>query len=122
MTTSRKCEAKLWDQKGEKAIGKSECIKELNYHLATLKVKAFEARISLIESNKPVTADSIKNNLTGKIEKSKIVLEVFKNHNDQLAAALVNLQYAPLTIKRYNTSLRHTVLLLNGNITLLTLK
>lgn len=107
MTTSRKCDPKSWDQKAEKAIGKGEYIKELNQHLATLKVKVFEARISLIESNKPVTADSIRNILTGKIEKPKMVLEVFKTHNDQLEA-LVDLQYAPLTIKRYNTSLKHT--------------
>ncbi len=107
MTTSRKCDPKLWGHKSEKAIGKGEYIKELNQHLATLKVKVFEARISLIESNKSVTTDSIKNILTGKIEKSKMILEVFKNHNDRLAE-LVNLEYAPLTIKRYNTSLRHT--------------
>lgn len=107
MTTSRKCDPKIWNQKMEKAIGKGEYIKELNHHLATLKVKVFEARLSLIENNKPVTAESIKNILTGKIEKSKTVLEVFKNHNDKLAE-LQNLQYAPLTIKRYKTSLRHT--------------
>ncbi len=107
MTTSRTCDPKLWDQKGEKVIGKGESIKELNHHLATLKVKVFEARISLIENNKLVTVDSIKNILTGKIEKSKTILEVFKNHNDQMAA-LVNSQYAPLTLERYNTSLRHT--------------
>jgi site-specific recombinase XerD len=107
MTTSRKCDPNFWDQKAEKAIGKTEYINELNHHLSTLKVKVFEARISLIESNKPVTADNIKNMLTGKVEKSKTILEVFKNHNDQMAA-LVNSQYAPLTIERYNTSLRHT--------------
>ena len=71
LTTSRKCDPDLWDQKSEKAYGKSELIKELNNHLATLKVKVFEARLLLIENNKPVTAEGIKNMFIGKVEKSK---------------------------------------------------
>ena len=98
---------KLWDQKSERANGKGEFIKELNNHLTTLKVKVFEARLSLIENNKPVTAESIKNLLTGKVEKSKMVLDVFKYHNEQLAG-LLNSDYSPSTLKRYITSLKHT--------------
>ena len=77
MTTSRKCDPEIWDQKAEKACGKSEYIKELNNHLSTLQVKVFEARLLLIGNNKHVTAEGIKNLLTGKVEKSKMVLEVF---------------------------------------------
>jgi len=72
-----------------------------------LKVKVFEARLLLIENNKPVTAESIKNLLTGRVEKSKLVLEVFKYHNEQLAA-LVDSGYSPSTLKRYETSFSHT--------------
>ena len=107
MATSRKSDPKLWDQKSERANGKGEFIKELNNHLTTLKVKVFEARLSLIENNKPVTAESIKNLLTGKVEKAKMVLEVFEYHNQQMAS-LVNSEYSPTTLKRYKTSLGHT--------------
>ena len=105
MTTSRKCDPELWDQKSERAYGKGEYIKELNNHLSTLKVKVFEARLLLIENNKLVTAESIKNMLIGKVEKSKTIAEVFKNHNDQLGA-LVNSDYSPETLRRYKISLR----------------
>ena len=36
-----------------------------------------------------------------------MMLEVFKYHNDQMAA-LVNQEYAPGTLDRYKTSYRHT--------------
>jgi len=107
LTTSRKCDLKLWDQKSEKASGKGEYLKELNNHLATLKVKVYEARLLLIEQNKTVTAEAIKNMLIGKVEKSKTILEVFQFHNEQLTE-LVNSQYAPLTLQRYRTSFGHT--------------
>jgi site-specific recombinase XerD len=107
MATSRKCDPKIWDQKAEKACGRSEYIKELNNHLSTLQVKVFEARLLLIGNNKHVDVESIKNLLTGKVEKSKMVLEVFNYHNEQIAA-LVNSEYSPSTLKRYKTSLGHT--------------
>ena len=106
MTTSRECDPEIWDQRSEKAIGKSDFIKELNHHLTTLRLKVYEARLSLIERNKIVTADSIKDLLTGKVEKSKMVLEVFKFHNEQMKA-LVNSTFSPATLTKYQTSLVH---------------
>lgn len=107
MTTSRKCDPKIWNQKAEKAFGKTEQIKELNGHLTVLQVKVFEARRLLIEGDKEVTAQAIKNLLIGKVEKSKMILEVFKHHNEQMKA-LVNSEFSPATLERYKTSLEHT--------------
>ena len=107
MTTARHCDPQSWNQKAEKAFGKTEQVKELNNHLTALQVKAFEARRLLIESNKDVTTTAIKNLLTGQGEKSKMILEVFKNHNEQMAA-LINTEFSPATLERYKTSLEHT--------------
>jgi site-specific recombinase XerD len=107
ITTSRNCDPEIWNPKAEQASGKSEYIKELNNHLTTLQVKVFEARLLLIANNKQVTVEGIKSLLTGKKEKSKMILEVFKSHNEQIAA-LVNLEYSPATLKRYKTSMGHT--------------
>jgi hypothetical protein len=108
LTTSRKCDPELWDQKSERAYGKGGYIKELNNHFSTLKVKVFEARLLLIENNTIVTAESIKNLLIGKVEKSKTIAEVFKNHNDQLAA-LIGSDYSPETLRRYKICFGHTL-------------
>jgi len=107
MATSRKCGPEIWDQKSEMAHGKSESIKELNMHLSVLKVKVFEARLLLIGDSKLVTAEAIKNLLTGQKEKPKMILEIFQHHNEQMAA-LVNTEFSPATFERYKTSLEHT--------------
>ncbi len=107
MATSRKCDLNNWNSNAEKAIGKNEEIKELNNHLTTLRMKVFEARLVLIENNKKVTAEAIKNILTGHEEKSKMILEVFKYHNEQMAT-LVGKEFSPATLVRYGTSLKHT--------------
>ena len=107
MTTSRKCNPEIWNQKAEKAFGKTEQVKELNSHLTTLQVKVFEARRLLIDNSKAVTAVAIKNLLTGRDEKSKMILDVFRYHNEQMAA-LVNSDFSPATLERYKTSLEHT--------------
>jgi hypothetical protein len=73
-----------------------------------LKVKVLGTRLLLIENNKLVAGASIKNMVIGTVEKSKIILEVFKEHNEQLAA-LVGSEYSPATIRRYKISFGHTL-------------
>ena len=107
MTTARHCDPQSWNQKAEKAFRKTEQVKELNNHLTALQAKAFEARRLLIESNKEVTAEAIKNLLTGQVEKARMILDVFKHHNEQMKA-LVNTEFSPATLERYKTSLEHT--------------
>ena len=107
LCTSRKCDPRVWDKRAERAIGKTDDVKELNNHLNAFRAKAFEARLSLVENHKAVTVDAIKNLLTGYKEKSKTVLEVFREHNQQMAA-LVGNEFAAGTMERYKTSLQHT--------------
>ncbi len=88
--------------------GRSDIAKSFNAYLDTLQQKVFEAKRQLIETDEELTAESIKNVLLGKNNKQKyMLLEVFKYHNDQMAA-LVTREYAPGTLHRYETSYRHT--------------
>lgn len=107
LCTSRKCELTSWDKRSEKSVGKNEAARELNHYLSTYRMKVFEARLLLIEQSKSVTAAAIKSLLTGREEKSRQILEVFKQHNDQMAA-LVGKEFSPGTMERYRTSLEHT--------------
>ncbi len=73
-----------------------------------LQQKVFEANRKLIETDKELNAENIKNLLLGKNTRKKyMVLEVFKYHNDQIAI-LVNQEYASGTLDRYKTSYKHT--------------
>ncbi|MBN8720084.1 MAG: site-specific integrase [Sediminibacterium magnilacihabitans] len=107
LCTSRKCKPTEWLEDLECSDGKSEVSKELNAHLGILKMKVFEGRRLLMENNKEVTAEALKNVLTGREEKGRMVLEIFQKHNDQMEA-LVNKDFAPGTLERYKTSISHT--------------
>jgi len=72
-----------------------------------LELRIFQAKRSLIETEQEVSAQAIKDILTGNIEKRKKILEVFKIHNDQMKA-LQGVDFAPSTMQRYNISYNHT--------------
>jgi hypothetical protein len=61
-----------------------------------------------LEIDKKVTAENIKNLFLEKSDKAKhMLMEVFKYHNNQMAALVVQ-EYAPGTLERYETSYRYT--------------
>ena len=108
ISTKRKCNPDNWNISAGRLNGKNETAKELNAYLDTLQLKVFEAKRKLIEMDKELSAESIKNELLVKNTKKKyMLLDVFKYHNEQMAA-LVNREYAPGTLDRYETSYRHT--------------
>lgn len=108
ISTKRKCNPDNWNVSAGRLHGKSEAVKEFNYYLDTLQQKVFEVKRKIIEMDKELTAESIKNELLGKNNNQKyMLLEVFKHHNTQMAA-LINQEYAPGTLDRYDTSYRHT--------------
>ena len=97
ISTKRKCHSRDWNVSAGRLNGKSEVVKSFNAYLDTLQQKVFEAKRKLIEIDAELTAENIKNILLEKNNKQKhMLLDVFKYHNDQLAA-LVNQEYAPGT-------------------------
>ncbi|QJD95395.1 site-specific integrase [Mucilaginibacter robiniae] len=107
LSTKRKCEASKWNVHAGRATGNKEAVKELNYFLDTLEQQVYLAKRMLIESNKPVSAQAIKDILTGNYEKPRMILEIFRHHNDQMKA-LEGIDYARGTIGRYEISFGHT--------------
>jgi len=108
ISTKRKCKPENWNVAAGRLNGKTDLVKAYNAYLDTLQQKVFEAKRRLIEMDKELTAESIKNLLLGKnTGKKYILLEVFQYHNDQMAA-LVGQEYAPGTLDRYKTSYKHT--------------
>ena len=105
--TKHYCEPDRWNKHAQRAKGTNEKSKTLNAQLDLLERNVHEARLKLQEANKPVTADSILKVLTGQDEKPQMLLEIFKRHNDQLAA-LESTEYTAATVKRYTTALGHT--------------
>jgi site-specific recombinase XerD len=98
-----------WNASAGRGIGKSEETKELNAYLDTVQHKVFSARRKLLDTEKWISAEGIKNSLQGKEpQRAKhMLLEIFQHHNEQMQA-LVGREYAPGTLERYETSLKHT--------------
>lgn len=61
----------------------------------------------MIEADRPVTAESLKNVLAGKDESKRLILKIFRHHNEQMKE-LVGREFAPGTLERYRTSFDHT--------------
>jgi site-specific recombinase XerD len=107
ISTKRKCKPENWNVEAGRLKGKSDSVKAFNAYLDTLQQKVFEAKRKLIEIDKELTAENIKNLLLGKDNRKKhMLLEVFQNHNEQMET-LVGQEYAPGTLERYKTSYNH---------------
>jgi hypothetical protein len=107
LSSKRKCEPSQWSGKSGRAIGNKESVKELNHYLDSLEQKVFQAKRKLIDTDKKITVEAIKRVLTGKDEKKIMILEVFKNHNQQMKA-LEGTEFAANTVTRYETTINHT--------------
>ncbi|MDX5435789.1 MAG: site-specific integrase [Pontibacter sp.] len=107
LVTGRGCEPSKWNSASGRATGTKETIKSLNAYLDSLQAKVYEAHRQLVEAGKPLTAESIKHMFMGKEEKGRMLLEIFQEHNNRIAA-LVGEEFAAGTLERYTTSLKHT--------------
>ncbi|MBS1543482.1 MAG: site-specific integrase [Bacteroidetes bacterium] len=96
------------DWTGEKISATSEEAKKLNKCLEAFKLRAFDLQRELMTEGKAVTLEHMKLKWDGKsLEKPVMLMEVFSQHNKQMAL-LVDKEYSPLTLERYETSYRHT--------------
>ena len=97
-----------WNSKMQKAIGTTEEVRSLNSYLKTFEQKVYDAHHLLIKDNATTTSASLKSKLVGSDKKSRMLIPIFKDHNNKIEE-LLGLEYAPGTLERYRTSLKHTI-------------
>lgn len=107
MTTKQECEPERWNNQAHRAKGTNEKSKTINALLDTIERQVHEARRKLIDAGSVITAEALKDTLIGKGESPRMLLEIFQQHNAQIAK-LVNTDFAPATIRKFETSLEHT--------------
>ena len=100
-------EPEKWINKAGIAKGNTEDIRSLNAHIASVRTKLFQHYNRLLDSDKAITAEVVKNSYFGITEKSKTIVEVFEYHNSQMKS-LIGKDYAEGTYERYCTALKHT--------------
>jgi site-specific recombinase XerD len=104
-SVQRTIKPKKWDSISGTAIGSSKEVKALNKHLFAVKSAIYEHYKSLRESKSIVTAQEIKNSYMGvTIDNRKKILVVYQQHIAEMEE-LKNIDYSPITIRRYKTSM-----------------
>lgn len=87
--------------------GTSEETRSINAHLDQLKAKVRAAEITLDAQTKEINFETIKNFLSGESERPRMLVPIFEDHNNKMKV-LIPQEYAPGTLERYQTSLKHT--------------
>ncbi|MEP6737168.1 MAG: site-specific integrase [Chryseolinea sp.] len=80
----------------------------MNTHLDTLQSSVYEAQRQLIPDSEDVTIDNLGLKLEGKRARPKMLVDVFKEHNEKMKQ-LVNKDFSEGTLERYETALMHTI-------------
>ena len=106
-STKHFIDLKNWDSKNSKIKGNGKDTSSINGLLQLTKSKLENI---ILESNfrdEVLTMDILKENLIGNHKKRHTLIPIFQHHNQQMKA-LVPKEYAPGTLERYETSLKHT--------------
>jgi len=108
-TTRRYIFPNRWNAKAQKMIGSNEDAKAFNLYLKALEQQVYEAHRQLVSNQLPVSVHILKDKVFGDEKAPEIItiIPVFEEHNRKMRA-LVGKEYAEGTMKRYETSLKHT--------------
>ncbi len=112
IAAKRYIDPKKWDNKAHKAVGNSQEAKILNAYLKTFEQQVYDFHYLMLKEEDFVTAESLKSKLLGTDVTTRMLIPIFQEHNDKVEA-LVGQDFAPGTLERYKTSLKHTQEFLN---------
>lgn len=106
----RRVDLSIWNPAVGMAMGNSKEARNINSYLLSVQTSIYDTYKYLRETGKTVTPLAIKNTYLGIIDESELgkkIINLYREHNDKIAS-LVNIDYSPETIERYETSLKHT--------------
>jgi len=107
IAAKRYIEPQKWDGKAHKALGNSQEARTLNVYLKTLEQQVYDSHYIMLKEDNNVTAVGLKSKLLGTDIEQRMLIPIFQDHNDKVEA-LVGHDFAPGTLERYKTSLKHT--------------
>jgi site-specific recombinase XerD len=96
-----------WSGEWSKVKGANEEARTINSHFDYLKNQVLEAEKRLFKKDIKVTSENLKNELFGVSETKRMLIPIFQDHNNKIKE-LLGIEYAPGTLERYETSLKHT--------------
>lgn len=108
IASKRYVEPEKWDNKLKKVKGKSEEVKSLNTYLKALEQQVYDAHHEIMKDKIVATSAVLKSKLQGVDDNTRMLIPIFQDHNNKIEE-LVGKEYAPGTLERYKTSLKHTI-------------
>ncbi len=96
-----------WSSEAGKLKGNSEEARMINGQLEMMRAIVYETEKKLFMNEVPITFESFKNEYQGKKERERMLIPIFEEHNRKIKELLGH-DYAPGTLERYKTSLKHT--------------
>jgi len=97
-----------WSNETNRIKGNSIETKSKNKHLEELESKIAIIEKQLYLKNIELNFENFKNEFQGKSIKKRNLVPIFLDHNEKIEE-LVGIEYAPGTLERYKTSLKHTM-------------
>ena len=107
-STKKFVEKTRWSNELSKMKGTSEEARSINSYLDLMKSKVLDAQMELLHRNEVLSIENFKNKLLGNEERKRMLVPIFEDHNNKIKE-LVGKEYAPGTLERYTTSLKHTI-------------
>ena len=107
-STKKFVEKTKWSNELSKMKGTSEEARSINSYLDLMKSKVLDAQMELLHRNEALSIENFKNKLLGTGEHQRMLVPIFQDHNNKIKE-LVGKEYAPGTLERYTTSLKHTI-------------
>ncbi|MDD2200569.1 MAG: site-specific integrase [Bacteroidales bacterium] len=108
---NRSVDPNIWSTEKGACRGTSKEARSINMLIESIKTQIHQNVIYMREDNKPICVESIKNSYLGldteEEDKGKKILELYREHNEKIKT-LKNIDFAPATVQRYETSLRFT--------------
>jgi site-specific recombinase XerD len=96
-----------WSTEGAKVKGNSEDARAINNQLDIIKNQIMDAEKKLYKKEIEINSENLKNELFGIKQRERLLIPIFTEHNRKIKE-LVGSEYAPGTLERYETSLKHT--------------
>src|SRR5690606_34412242 len=106
LSVSRKVNPEKWNARTGKMRGTNLESNELNSYLDSVRNKINKIHAQLVDQEKPFAPSDIKALYLGKGEKTKMLIQLFEEHNQQMEK-LIGVEFALGTFKRYTTTKNH---------------
>lgn len=108
ISTQRYVEPSKWSTSAGKVKGNSEEARSINQYLDSLKQKVYDYQKSIAQEGKHFTKEMLRLKWYGIEQRTHSLLEVFRQHNNQLKS-LIGKDNSKATYTKYRTTFDHTI-------------